>query len=71
MADGVDPIPARGELDLHMMIVSGGGKERTLPEWRRVLSASGFELSSAHPTRSLFSVLEARPRSLVDASNPA
>jgi hypothetical protein len=35
------------------------GKERTLPEWRNLLSAGGFRLSSTFPTTTFASVIEA------------
>jgi O-methyltransferase domain/Dimerisation domain len=45
--------------DINMM-VSTGGVERTQQEYRQLLESAGFELARVIPTRSVFSILEAR-----------
>ncbi|MGW0248515.1 methyltransferase [Nocardia goodfellowii] len=47
-------------LDLEMLVVTGG-RERTAPEYRKLLSASGFELLRRVDTGTPDSILEARP----------
>ena len=51
---------AIARMDLHML-VEFGGKERTEAEFRTLLEEAGFELSSAVPTSTEFSILEATP----------
>ena len=48
-------------LDLEMLLMTPGGRERTTAEFAALLSAAGFELVGVTPTRSLLSVIEARP----------
>ena len=48
-------------LDL-MMLVSAGGRERTEPEWRLLLAAGGFDLTSATQATPNLYVIEATPR---------
>lgn len=43
------------------MLMYGGGKERTAGEHTALLAQAGFELAGITPTRSGFSVLQARP----------
>ncbi len=45
--------------DLTMLTV--GGKERTAQEYRELLAAAGFRLTSITPTRSTFGVIESAP----------
>jgi SAM-dependent methyltransferase len=47
-------------LDLNMMIVTGG-RERTREEFARLLGDASFELTSITPSRSMLSVIEAKP----------
>jgi hypothetical protein len=47
--------------DLEMLALPGG-QERTEQEYRELLASAGFELTRFLPTRSLASVIEARPR---------
>ncbi len=54
--DGNEPSPSKA-LDI-LMLVMEGGKERTKEEYRRLLEASGFELTRIVPTRSPYSVIE-------------
>jgi hypothetical protein len=50
-----------GKLSDLNMLVNPGGTERTREEWDRLLAAGGFGLREVHPTRGMFSVLEATP----------
>ncbi len=45
-------------LDLHMLVMLGG-RERTAPEWKRLLAAAGFRLDAIRPGP--VPVIEARP----------
>lgn len=58
---GNDPHPAK-LMDLHMLLINVGGRERTEREWRTLLERAGFEVSRIIPTASLGSLIEARPR---------
>lgn len=51
---------ARTASDLHMMI-QHDGKERNTQQWEDVLARAGFVLTRIVSTRSVFSVVEARP----------
>jgi ubiquinone/menaquinone biosynthesis C-methylase UbiE len=61
------PIPADGAAslarswDIHMM-VNTGGRERTLAEYRDLLTATGFELRDRHLLPLDVEILEAQPR---------
>ena len=57
---GNDPSPGK-LVDIHMLLVNAGGRERTEAEWRTLLKASGFSLQSSTPIGRGFSVLEALP----------
>jgi hypothetical protein len=46
-------------LDIAMLVLTHGGKERTRAEWKELLSAAGFRLSRIVPTASFASVIEA------------
>jgi SAM-dependent methyltransferase len=46
-------------LDLEMLVMTPGGRERTEPEFRELLSKAGFELARIVPTRSPVCVVEA------------
>jgi S-adenosylmethionine:diacylglycerol 3-amino-3-carboxypropyl transferase len=46
-------------LDITMLTLTDGGKERTLVEWQNLLSPGGFQLSRIVPTASFASVIEA------------
>ena len=48
-------------LDLHMLVMTPGGRERTESDFRRLLAESGFELQRVIPTQLSFKVLEGRP----------
>jgi hypothetical protein len=46
-------------LDLEMLVVTPGGRERTTEELTRLLAGAGFELARVVPTQSPVSILEA------------
>jgi len=48
-------------MDLNMLVMTGG-RERTAKEFEKVLSDAGFEMTRVIPTKSPFSLIEARPR---------
>ena len=48
-------------MDLNMLVMPGG-RERTLPEWRALLTEGGFVLESANPLSGHFQLLEATVR---------
>ncbi|HKW43036.1 MAG TPA: hypothetical protein VJP06_02505 [Thermoplasmata archaeon] len=47
-------------MDLNMRIMTGG-LERTEGEWRGLLDAAGFKLTSVRHSSSPFDLLEAKP----------
>lgn len=47
-------------MDLHMLVMPGG-LERTADEWRRLLSAGGYELTSIRPLTGPWQLLEGFP----------
>lgn len=49
-------------LDLEMLVVTPGGRERSLEEFERLLDRAGFELGAVLPTKSPVSVIEGRAR---------
>lgn len=49
-------------LDLQMLVVTDGGRERTEEEFRALLDAAGFELTRVVPTAGPLCAVEARPR---------
>ena len=46
-------------LDLEMLLMPGG-RERTEPEWRELMSKAGFEITRIVPMKAAESVIEAR-----------
>jgi ubiquinone/menaquinone biosynthesis C-methylase UbiE len=48
-------------MDLNMLVMTGG-RERTAKEFEKVLSDAGFDTTRVIPTKSPFSLIEARPR---------
>jgi hypothetical protein len=46
-------------LDLQMLVLTHGGRERTKPEWRALLKAGGFSLERIVPTPAMVSILDA------------
>jgi hypothetical protein len=57
--DSPDPVRTACS-DLTMLVVVGG-QERTTDDYRKLLSAAGFDLTRTVPTASDFFILEARP----------
>ncbi len=57
---GNEPSPGK-LIDIHMLLINAGGRERTEDEWRALLEAGGFRLQSSTPIGRGFSVLEALP----------
>ena len=57
---GNDPSPAKW-IDLHMMLTTHGGRERTEREYRSLLERAGFRLARVVSTRSIWSLIEAVP----------
>jgi SAM-dependent methyltransferase len=53
--------PDTVRVDLHMLAVTGG-RERSKPEYQRLLEAAGFSLGRVVPTRSPFCAIEGVPR---------
>jgi hypothetical protein len=60
LPEGNEPSPGK-LLDLEMLVMLGG-RERTLSELRALLASAGFEVTRVLPTRSPFTVIEARGR---------
>ncbi|HEX2283047.1 MAG TPA: methyltransferase, partial [Thermomicrobiales bacterium] len=48
-------------LDLQMLVLTPGGRERTEQEFRSLLQEAGFDLRQVIPTASPFRILEASP----------
>ena len=59
MPDGPAPHPAK-LMDLNMLALTEGGKERTEEEYAALFASAGLELVEIHPTPSPVSVIEAR-----------
>ena len=57
---GNEPFSAKWS-DLHMLVHTHGGRERTEPEFRHLYEASGFQLSRIIPTKSEWSLIEGVP----------
>ena len=52
-------VTALGKLiDLEMLVMTQGGRERTAPEWTGLLAEGGFRLDRIVPTRSPACVIE-------------
>jgi hypothetical protein len=49
-------------LDVLMLVWTSGGKERTEAELRTILDAANFVVTRVIPTRSLLTIVEARPK---------
>ncbi|HEX2278303.1 MAG TPA: methyltransferase [Candidatus Tectomicrobia bacterium] len=49
-------------LDLEMLVITSGGRERTEEEFRALLDSAGFALQRVIPTASPISIIEAVPR---------
>jgi hypothetical protein len=48
-------------LDLELLVMTPGGRERSHSEFRAILSAARFEMTRVVPTAAPVSVIEARP----------
>lgn len=48
-------------MDLNMLVMTPGGKERTAAEWTALFEAGGFRLGRILPTPSNYAILEADP----------
>ena len=48
-------------LDLNMLVMTDGGRERTVAEYRDLLARAGFRLTCVLPTSGPMSVIEAAP----------
>ncbi len=57
-----DGSPYLGFLDLQMLLVAPGGRERTRAEFEALFAAAGLVLEAVLPTASPFSMVVARPR---------
>lgn len=58
---GRDPqLELRLMSDLNMMVVTGG-RERSEPEWRRLIEAAGLRLTRVYPVGTGVGIVEARP----------
>jgi hypothetical protein len=55
---GNDPAPGK-LLDLNMLVMTEGGRERTPQEYAELLERAGLQLLRIHPTPSPISVVEA------------
>jgi hypothetical protein len=49
-------------IDVHMMLLNHGGKERTEAEFRALFEAAGLELTRVIKTASMFSIVEGKKR---------
>ena len=58
--EGNEPSSAK-LIDLHMLMTNHGGRERTEKEYRALLAAAGFKVERVIPTRTPWSVIEAKP----------
>ena len=57
--DGPEPAPAK-MLDIEMLALTGGGRERTVGEFTALLGAAGLKLERIVPTHSPMCLIEAR-----------
>ncbi|MEM8722519.1 MAG: methyltransferase [Cyanobacteria bacterium P01_G01_bin.39] len=48
-------------LDMHMLVLTPGGRERTQTQYRELLKAAGFKLTKIVPTQSGYSLIEGVP----------
>lgn len=66
--EGNDPHPSKF-MDLNMLVLTRGGRERTAAEYGALFEASGFELSRVIATPSSMSLLEGRPTPTTPAAD--
>ncbi len=57
---GNAPFPGK-LLDLNMLVMTEGGRERTAEEYAHLLTAAGFQIDRIIPTAAAISIVEARP----------
>ena len=57
--DGPEPSPAK-LLDIEMLVLTVGGKERTVPEFAALFAAAGLELVGVKTTQAPIALVEAR-----------
>ena len=48
-------------IDLHMLVLTPGGRERTEADFRSLFKAGGFRLTRIIPTPTLFKIIEGKP----------
>ncbi|WP_394843561.1 acetylserotonin O-methyltransferase [Pendulispora brunnea] len=64
VVDQVVPAPNEANfsklMDLEMLALTGGGRERTADEFRKLFAGAGFELTRIVPTEAYISVIEGR-----------
>jgi O-methyltransferase domain len=58
---GPENTPSLGKTADMIMLASTGGRERTVPEHREILSAAGFQLTDVIPLEADVMILEAKP----------
>jgi hypothetical protein len=58
IAPGNEPFPGK-LLDLNMLVMTEGGRERTAQEYADLLQRAGFRLERIVPTAAAISVVEA------------
>ena len=58
--DSPGPAPAK-MLDIEMLALTVGGKERTAAEFRELFASAGLKLTKIIPTPAAFCVIEAKP----------
>jgi O-methyltransferase domain len=63
LPEGVAPSPVKF-LDLAMLVMTAGGRERTEAEFRALLDRAGFRLTRIVPSSGVISLVEAVPHSL-------
>jgi hypothetical protein len=65
MPERVDPEDARARvnllMDINMMLMSPGGRERREAEHRRLIARAGLQVSAVLPTSSPMAIIEATP----------
>jgi hypothetical protein len=55
-------VPSVGKLlDINMLVMCPGGKERTEAEYQQLFAAAGFKLTRVIPTNSVVSIVEGIP----------
>jgi hypothetical protein len=60
VSDEPGPSPAKA-LDIEMLALTPGGKERTVAEFKDLFASAGLSLTKVIPTAAPINILEARP----------